>query len=175
MLQTCLIPRYDAYGESPEDWSRFLNKACKGSSKAPDDILDGASLAYMVALTGDETAPETMLLDNYHATFRRAFPLHPPIKSLQEFHDVALGAKWIPHAFTVSPSARNPASHYCGVWGRAPVDWTNLMNDAMLLCLESWSADHCLKCEDESQLGSTYDSRIVVATMLYLCLTWPRT
>jgi hypothetical protein len=176
MLQTSSIPQYDyaTYGRPPEDWNRFLQKACKGSIKAPDDILTGAEFAYMVALTGDQTAPETMNEDDYREIFRRAFPTGPRFKCLQEFHDTVLRANWIPNAFTTSMVARQSESHYCGIWGREPVKWTDLVNDAMLLCLESWSADHCLKCEDES-MNSPYDSRKVVATMLYLCLTWPGT
>ena len=68
MLQTSSIPQYTACSEPPEDWSRFLYKACKGSIKA-DDILVGASWAYMVALTGDQTAPETMNEGDYREIF----------------------------------------------------------------------------------------------------------
>jgi hypothetical protein len=169
MLSTQAIPLHE---EDPEDWHRFLDKAAKGSIKAVD-ILTHANQAYMVALTGDPAAPDSLHLDDYHARLRETSPNAPMVVSLQEFHDTAHHANWFPQAFAVCTSPRNPSALYRGLWGHRDVDASALANDAMLLCLEKWSADHLIKCLGEH--GLDYDSRLVVAAMLYLSLTWPET
>lgn len=167
MLRTRSIPIYE---DDPEDWHRFLYKAAKGSIKAPD-ILNYASMAYMVAFTGDQTSPATMDLKDYNNLLRERLPESCPSNSLQHFHDIALDSSWISHAFHVSESPRNKASRYRGLWGRRAVNESVLLNDAMLLCLEEWSADQFIECVSHYDLQ--YDSRVVTAGMLYLSLTWP--
>ena len=167
MLQTQQIPQYqDPYGA--EDWHRFLSKACKGSVKATD-ILSIAVMAYMVALTGDATSPETMQESDYHNLLRHRFPAQPPVDDVQQFHDIAVNAKWFPHSFRVSEAPRNTPDKYVALWGRQTVAWSALVNDSMLHCLNHWSADHFLQCEDDGSLD--YDARNVVTSMLYLSLT----
>jgi hypothetical protein len=169
MLSTRAIPLHE---DDPEDWHRFLDKAAKGSIKAVD-IVRYASWAYMVALTGDPTAPDNLDVNEYDAQLRMTFPKAPTVASLQEFHDTAHHANWFPRAFSVSAKPRSRSALYRGLWGRSAVDWSALANDAMLSCLESWSADHFIKCLSEYK--PDYDSRLVVAAMLYLSLTWPDT
>jgi hypothetical protein len=169
MLPTRSIP---IYGDDPHDWHTFVYKAAKGSIKAVD-TLHYANMAYMVAFTGDPTAPETMLLADYDALVRERFPQACPFSSIQQFHDVALDRGWAPRAFRVSETPRIDPGQYWALWGRLPAKESDLMNDAMLLCLGSWSPSHFLECVDN--YGLDYDSRIVTAAMLYLSVTWPGT
>ncbi len=169
MLPTQSIPMHD---DDPEGWHRFLYKAAIGSIKAVD-TLNYANMAYMVAFTGDPTSPDMMHLDDYNALLRKRFPAIPPVSSIQEFHDVAVDANWVTQPFRVSESPQNPASHYRGLWGRPAVDASALMNDAMLNCLEDWSANRMIECTDH--YDTDYDSRMVTSGMLYLSLTWPGT
>jgi hypothetical protein len=169
MLRTRSIPIHD---DDPDDWHTFLYKAAKGSIKAPD-TLTYANMAYMVALTGDSTCPDTMHLDDYNAIVRERFPAECPVASLQHFHDIALDAGWITTPFRILESPRNSPSEYIALWGRRPVAESALLNDAMLHCLERWSADHFIECVDH--YGAEYDSRAVTTGMLYLSLTWPGT
>lgn len=167
MLRTSSIPIYE---DDPEDWQRFLYKAAKGSIKAAD-ILNDANMAYMVAFTGDPSSPSTMDLEDYNKLVRERFLSDCPAESIQHFHDIARNANWTMKPFRASESPRNKASHYLGLWGKRAVNESALLNDAMLLCLEQWSADHFIECVDHYDLA--YDSRIVTAGMLYLSLTWP--
>ena len=168
MLPTRTIPVYG--DDHPSDWFTFLYKAAKGSIQAPDIVSD-ASLAHQVAITNDPTAPTTMPLDEYDRFIHQCFPLRCPAHSIQSFHDLALSHGWMEKPFRVSETPRNDPSNYVGLWGRNPVNHTALMNDAMLHCLECWSADHFLACVDHYQ--TDYDSRTVTAAMLYLSITWP--
>lgn len=169
MLPTRSIP---IYGDYPDDWHTFLYKASKGSIKAVY-TLDHASMAYMIAITGDPESPNTMHLDDYNTYLCERFPAHPPVASIQELHDTGADANWFPQAFRVSESPRNPASHYRGLWGRMAVNASALLNDAMLLCLENWSSTHMIECTDQYDID--YDARLVTSGMLYLSLTWPGT
>lgn len=169
MLQTRAIPIHD--DDRRDDWHTFLYKAAKGSIKAPD-TLTYSNMAYMVALTGDPTCPDTMHLDDYNEIVRQRFP-SCPIVDIQAFHDTAVEHSWIPKPFPVSESPRNPPDRYVSLWGRRPVAESSLMNDAMLYCLANWSAEDFIKCVDH--YGAEYDSRMVTAAMLYLSLTWPVT
>ena len=169
MLPTRSIPIFD---DDPDDWHTFLYKASKGSIKAAE-TLNHANMAYMVAFTGDATSPETMHLEDYNALVRERFPKTSPVSSIQQFHDIALENGWIASAFRVSETPRKDAAKYVALWGRSPVKESELMNDAMLNCLGSWSPDHYIECVDH--YGLDYDSRIVTTAMLYLSLTWPGT
>ena len=168
MLRSRSIPIYN----HPEDWHTFLYKASKGSIEAVD-TLDYANKAYMVAFTGDPSCPATMHLDDYNAMVREQFPLECPAASIQQLHDIAYEAGWIASRFCVSETPHNKATAYIALWGRQPVDESALMNDAMLHCLDRWSADHFIECVHYH--GADYDSRVVTAAMLYLSLTWPDT
>ena len=167
MLTTRSIPIYE---DDPEDWHTFLYKAANGSIKAVD-TMNGADLAYMVALTKDPSAPETMHLDDYHALLRERFPAACPLDSLQQFHNLAVKHNWVAKAFQVSESPINDPFAYMGLWGRRAVSESALLNDAMLCCVQSWSAEHFMQCLQEHKLD--YDARLVVCGMLYLTLTWP--
>lgn len=167
MLSTRSIPIYD--GE-PDDWHIFLCKAAKGSIKAID-TLNYANMAYMVALTGNPTSPETMHLDDYKTLVRERFPETCPLSSIRQFHDIALDCGWIASTFRVSETPCNDPARYRSLWGRSPVKESDLMNDAMLHCLGLWSPEHYIGCVDH--YGVEYDSRIVTTAMLYLSVTWP--
>jgi hypothetical protein len=167
MLPTRTIPQYQ---DKPSDWRTFLDKASKGSIKALD-TLSSANMAYMVALTSDPTAPETMQLDDYNMIVRERFPVDCPIASLQDFHDIALDHGWFAKPFRVSERQRHEPAAYRALWGRSTVAGSSLMNDAMLHCLEGWSANHLIECVDH--YGADYDSRVVATAMLYLSSTWP--
>lgn len=169
MLPSRSVPQHE---DDPDDWHRFLQKVSTGSIKAID-MLTYANMAYMVAVTGDLTSPDTLHLDDYNAMIRERFPAKSPIASLQDFHDLALSHGWLSEGFCVSQKPRNPPSAYVALWGRSAVDEDALMNDAMLHCLESWSADHFIECAWER--SANYDSRAVATAMLYLSVTWPST
>lgn len=169
MLPTRSIPIYD---HDPDDWHTFLSKASKGSIKAID-TLDYAYMAYMVALTGNSIAPMTMRLDDDNARIRERFPVTCPIASIQEFHDVANRHGWLSLPFRVSERPRHVPAIYVALWGRPPISASALMNDAMLHCLDGWSADHFIECVDQN--GIQYDSRAVITAMLYLSVIWPET
>lgn len=160
------------YDDDPGDWHTFLYKASKGSIKALD-TLTYANMAYMVAVTGDPTSPDTMHLDDYNAFIRERFPPVCPIASIQDFHEIALGCGWIATPFRASPRALHEPSAYVALWGRPAVIESALMNDAMLLCLDCWSSKHFIECVDH--YGTDYDSRMLTAGMLYLSVTWPGT
>ena len=170
MLPTRSIPIFD--DDHPDDWHTFIYKASTGSIKAAD-TLDYANMAYMVAFTGDPESPNTMHLDEYNALVRQQFPATCPIASIRQFHDTALDHHWIPSAFNVSQTPINVPSEYVAIWGRPPVNKSALINDAMLNCIENWSANHYIDCVDGNSIG--YDSRSVLAGMLYLSVTWPGT
>lgn len=167
MLLTRSIP---IYNHDPDDWHIFLSRASKGSIKAID-TLDYAYMAYMVALTEDSTAPVTMHLDDSNARVRERFPATCPIVSIQEFHDVANHHGWLSLPFRVSERPRHAPAAYVALWGRPPISESALMNDAMLYCLDCWSADHFIECVDQN--GIQYDSRAVITAMLYLSVMWP--
>jgi hypothetical protein len=169
MLPTRSIP---IYGDDPEDWHRFLYKASTGSIKAAD-TLNYANMAYMVAFTGDPSAPETMHLGDYNSLIRERFPKACPISSIHHFHDIAMDHGWIPSGYRVSEAPIRDPGNYVALWGRTPVRESELINDAMLNCLASWSPDHYIKCIDNHRVD--YDSRIVATGMLYLSVTWPGT
>lgn len=169
-LTTQTIPSYG--GEPPGDWQTFLVKAAKGSIKAVETLQD-ASLAYMVALTGDPTAPETWNLSDYRALFERRFPQMPRPASLPALYDQALASHWIATPFRCSETPRNPRERYRNLWGRDAVNVTELLNDALLLCLEGWCAERMMACVDHYE--TDYDARLVVGGMLFLSLTWPDT
>ena len=169
MLQTRSIPIHD--DDHPDDWHTFLYKAAKGSIKAPD-TLTYSNMAYMVALTGDPTCPDTMHLDDYNVILRDRFPSNS-IPDIQAFHDLAVDCNWMNSTFRVSDTPRNPPERYVSLWGRNPVAESALMNDAMLYCLANWSADNFIECVDH--YGAEYDARMVTAAMLYLSVTWPGT
>jgi len=169
MLLTRRIPLFE---DDPGDWHDFIYRSSKGSIKAVD-VLNYAAMAYMVDLTGDPESPSTLHLDNYKAKVCEVLSPTPVVLSLQDFHDIALHSNWIPEAFRISESPYNTAEKYQGLWGCRAVNWNALVNDAMLLCLKSWSAEHFIVCTDEYALD--YDARVAVAGMLYLLLTWPKT
>ncbi len=169
MLQTRSIPIHDDSG--PDDWHTFLYKAAKGSIKAPDTVTC-SNMAYMVALTGDPTCPDTMHLDDYNKIVRERFP-SCSITNIQSFHNTAVDCNWIPTAFRASESPVNSPERYVSLWGRRPVAESALMNDAMLYCLANWSADNFIECVDH--YDAEYDARMVTAAMLYLSVTWPVT
>ena len=169
MLPTRAIPVCD---DAPADWHTFLYKASKGSDKAVE-TLNQANKAYMVAFTGDTTSPESMHLDDYHVLVRQRFPASCPIATIQQFHDIAFNHGWIASAFRVSETPRNHPAEYVALWGRSPVNASELMHDTMLNCLYSWSPDHFIECT--AHHGLDYDSRVVTTAMLYLALTWPGT
>lgn len=157
----------------PEDWYRFLSKAATGSAKATD-ILSYADMAYMVSLTGNQTAPETLDLKKYEELFKSKFPDSPPSKSVDSL--IGLGSKnnWYPHRFVGKQQYLRDLAYYQDLWGKKRnVDWEILINDAFMLCIDKWSAKHCLDCLEESSLD--YNSLNVVSAMLYLSLTWPST
>ena len=169
MLPTRSIPIYE---EGTDDWHRFLYKASKGSIKAVDTLND-AKMAYMIAFTGDPSSPETMHLDDYIALLRERFPKICPFSSIQQFHDVAHDHGWIASAFRVSKTPRHNRAKYVALWGQSPLTESDLMNDAMLYCLGSWSLEHYIECVNHYDLD--YDSLIVTTAMLYLSVTWPDT
>lgn len=169
MLPTRSIPIFD---DEPDDWHTFLYKASKGSIKALD-TLTYANMAYMVAITGDPTSPDTLRLDDYNAIIRERFPPNCPVASLQDFHDLALDCGWLATAFRVSELPRHDPSAYVAIWGRSPVAESSLINDSMLYCLDCWSPDHFIDCVDH--FGTEFDSRVVTTAMLYLSVTWPCT
>ena len=160
MLRTRAIPIHD--DDRPDDWHTFLYKAAKGSIKAPETVAY-SNMAYMVALTGDPTCPDTMHLDDYGVVVRERFPTCP-IPDIQAFRDMAVECNWVKAAFRVTEIPRNPAPHYVSLWGRRPVSESALMNDAMLYCLANWSADNFLECVDH--YGAEYDSLLVTVAML---------
>ena len=168
MLRTHSIPIHD---DRPDDWHTFLYKVAKGSIKAPDTV-NYSNMAYMVALTGDPTCPDTMHLDDYNAIVRERLP-KCSIPDIQAFHDIAVDCNWVKAAFRVSETPRNPPDCYISLWGRRSVAESDLMNDAMLYCLANWSADNFIHCIDH--YGTEYDSLLVTAAMLYLSATWPGT
>jgi len=169
MLQTRAIPIYD--DDHSDDWHTFLYKAAKGSIKAPE-TLSYSNMAYMVALTGDPTCPDTMPLDDYNEIVRKCFP-SCSIANIQAFHDTAVACNWISKPFSVSESFQNPPDRYVSLWDRCSVDESALMNDAMLYCFADWSAEDFIECVDH--YDAEYDSRRVTAAMLYLSVTWPVT
>ena len=168
MLESRTIPQY---GDTPEDWQRFLYKATKGSYKS-HEILDHAEMAYMCDLTGDSSAPETMHLERYYQMLRNRFPQEPPFGSTQQLIDYGAEHSWFPNKFAAAPMMRYDESHYLDLWDRSrTVDWTALINDASLYCLAKWSADCCVECGTNEQREA--NALKVTAAMLYLSLTWP--
>ena len=129
-------------------------------------------MAYMVALTGDPTCPDTMYLDDCNAIVRERFP-KCSIPDIQAFYDIAVDCNWVNAAFRVSETPRNLPDCYNSLRGRRPVAESDLMNDAMLYCLANWSADNFIRYVDH--YGAEYDSLLVTAAMLYLSVTWPDT
>jgi hypothetical protein len=168
MLPTRSIPIYG--DDDPDDWHTFLYKAAKGSIKALD-TLTSANMAYMVAFTGDPSAPDTMHLEDYNVLVHERFPQICPIDSIEEFYHLANGCGWIAEPFQISESPYNAANEYSAIWGRSPVAEFALMNDSMLYCLDCWSPSHFVECVDHQ--GINYDSRTVTTGMLYLSVTWP--
>lgn len=168
MLYSREIPQYES---DPQNWHRFIEKVSKGSSKA-HNILSNASMAYMVELTGDPTSPSTVNLDDYKKIFHSSFPPSPVKSSIDELVQIAIANHWFPYPFIPINHQRNNSAHYCKLWTRSQtVDWKDLVNDALISCLNSWSADNCLIWMNEDPCN--YDSRIVLSGMFYLALTWP--
>ena len=170
MLRSAAIPQYDdPWG--PENWKRFLEKAGKGSIKAPE-TLERAHMAYMAALAKVPSAPDTLDLEEYSRLFCSAFPKHPPVQSVTGLFQIAYANQWIAeplHAFSVPC---HPLDYYSGLWKRSvTVDWKELVHDAMHCCLSTWSAPHCQACINDQDLD--FNSRDVVVGMVYLSLTWP--
>ena len=168
MLPNRSIPIFD--DDQPDDWHTFIYKASTGSIKAAD-TLNYANMAYMVAFTGDADSPNCMHLDDYDAMVRERFLKQSPVSSIQHCYELALKNKWIPSPFSLSETPFNPHSHYVGLWGREPVSETELLNDAIINCLENWSPNHYIDCVRDFGVG--YDSLNAVTGMLYLSLTWP--
>jgi hypothetical protein len=167
MLRSNAIPQYN---ETPATWCRFLEKAAKGSIKAAETLWR-AQLAYMVDLTNDPDSPDTLLLDDYDTIFRKSFPPSPPKATVTELVQLGVELEWFPHSFVVSDTPRQERSYYCNLWGRLPVDWEDLVNDALLGCLSPWSADNSSNYMSPHSVD--YDAREVVSGMLFLALTWP--
>lgn len=168
MLPSREIPQYQ---DDSDDWLRFLDKAAKGSIKA-EDCLHSADLAYMVALTGDPESPNKLDLGEYAEQFRLTFPATPPGNSIHELIERAVEHRWFPHLFCGSETRIHPDADYAQLWKRRRcVRTTALLNDALLHCLEHWSADDCLQCLDEYSVD--FNSRTIVSGMLYLSFTWP--
>ena len=168
MLKSCKIPIHE---DEPEDWQRFLLKAAKGSVKATE-MLSGASMAYMVALTGDPAAPSTLDTKEYAELFRRRFPVAAPSDSVDSLIELGCRHGWFPQRFSGRQHALRDAGYYQNLWDKQRVvEWSDLAHDALVLCIEKWSAAHCLECLEED--STRYNSRNVVSGMLYLALTWP--
>lgn len=127
----------------------------------------------MVDLTGDADAPETLNEEDYARIFAQNFPTSAPFDTPQQLVDDAEDKEWIPHRFYSSGINRNDPSIYQAIWSRrAPVDWTDLANDAILSCFDQWNPSFALSCI--GQKGTcNYDSRVTVTAMLFLSLTWP--
>ena len=171
MLKTRSIPSYDYdEGLAEESWHIFLYKASTGSVKA-SDTFNHANMAYMAALTGNWDAPAELPLDDYYVLVREKFPKTCPFGAIQQFHDTALKNDWMPTRFTVREQPANNSAVYAALWGREPVDQSELMNDAMLNCLAHWSADHYIECGNDRSLG--FNSCKIVSAMLYASATWP--
>lgn len=167
MLTSAWIPQYD---DEHVAWSRFLQKAARGSCKAFDILLQ-ADLAYMAQLVGDPRAPETIHLPDYQKIFCAHFPAVPPVKTIDSMIELACQQKWIPHRSSGATHPHNSPHVYQSLWKRATkVDPMVLLHDSMVECLERWSPQHCLACIDDCSLD--YDSRNVVTGLLYLALTW---
>ena len=157
----------------PEDWFSFLSKAAKGSAKATD-ILPYADMAYMVSLTGDQKAPETLDIKKYEDLFISKFPDSPPSTSVDSLIELGSQNDWYPHRFTGKQQYLKEQAYYQDLWRKKRnVNWTLLINDAFMHCIDKWSAKDCLNCLEESSLD--YNSLNVVSAMLYLSLTWPST
>jgi len=168
MLRSRTIPQYEG---NPADWHGFLYKASIGSYKA-HEILANAEMRFMIDLMDDPKAPEVPCEDKYQESLRGAFPPAPPSSSVHALIDLGCDQNWFPHRFNGTESPRNESVEYRGLWKRSrAVEWSALVNDALLLCLEVWSPDHCLACMDEDLCD--YDARVLVAGMLYLAFTWP--
>lgn len=166
MLENRFIPQFS---DESEDWRRFLDKACKGSIKAID-MLGNADMAYMVDLTGDPSAPGTLELSEYAKLFETSFPRTCPAETTDDLIKIACTVGWFPHAFRIADCEVDRLK-YQSLWGNPPVKWSSLASDAVQVCFEEWSAQHCLICLEER--SSDYNSLDVVAGMLYLSLTWP--
>lgn len=169
MLSSRAIPQYD--DDDPADWLSFLSKAAKGSIKA-EDWFHAADLAYMIALTGDPTAPDTLDLEEYAQLFRQSFPPTPPKNTFHELSELVVEQQWFPQKLHGSENRLHPDEDYAGLWKRKRrVSESELAHDALLCCLQHWSADDCLRCLAEYSVD--YNSRMIVSGMLYLSFTWP--
>jgi hypothetical protein len=170
MLSSRAIPQY--YDEDePADWPGFLTKAARGSIKA-EDWFQEAGLAYMVALTGDPTAPDTLDLEEYARLFRQSFPPSPPETTFEGLMQLAVAAQWFPRPVASSEQPCRRDEDYAALWKRKrSVSEMELAHDALLHCRQQWSADDCLRCLEET--SADYNSRTIVSGMLYLSFTWP--
>ncbi len=168
MLTSQLIP---GHSEKSHDWHVFLYKAAKGSSKAID-ILADAGTAYMVALTDDPHAPETLPLTEYRKTFLRTFLHIPQPASVQEIADAANKHDWFPFLLDCWPAHVNTPDLYAKLWKRGEtVQERDLVHDAVHYCVSNWSGQEFHEHIGKHSLD--YNSLTVVAAMIFLTLTWP--
>jgi len=129
------------------------------------DIVPYTNMAYMVALTSAPKAPETFETEEYENIFCEKFPTIPPSSSIDELIGIGSRNCWFPNKFVGKHNYINKESYYQNLWEKQiVVPWSVLINDSLLLCINNWSATHCLKCLDEGTLN--YNSQKLVSAML---------
>lgn len=168
MLTGPYIPQFQGNAKT---WERFLYKASKGSCKA-SDFLQDADLAYMVALTGDLDAPNSLDLMEYADRLCDHVESIPKPRSFADLRTVVLNARWIVVRTPLTACPRDIDVAYRALRSRsASVSEQNLFHDALIRCYECWSGEWLWNTM-QSETGLNYNSLNVVAAMMLLALTW---
>lgn len=168
MLTGPYIPQFQG---NTQTWERFLYKASKGSYKA-SDFLQHADLAYMVALTGDLDAPNSLDLMEYADRLCVHVDSIPKPGSFDELRTVVLNARWAAVRTSLTTRPRDIDVAYRALWSRgASVSEQDLFHDALIRCYECW-AGKWLWNTMQSESGDNYNSLNVVAAMMLFALTW---
>jgi hypothetical protein len=165
------VPHIPQYGDEPESWDRFFDKAAKGSYEA-GDILSYANMAYMASLTGNPVAPDTFDLREYDRLFRSYFAgLERPATPDELLSQMQPQVGWPRLWKSLAP--RRSIDEYTALWAKKrTVPVVELASDAFILAHQAWSADWLSSTIDQELDSLNYNSAKVVAAMILLAATW---
>ncbi len=168
MILPTYLPQSYEQAEEPQAWSRFIEKASKGSDKA-------ASMArrFQFALAVQVGGPRLVLAGSeaeFDEAVKGAFPKTSPFAGFQAFLDAlfASGYLSVPIAARDCPFADH--KHYADLWGRRiVVPAHQLVHDAALYCWNHWNGDEALRLCNNVEDDNAQDT---VDSMLLMAVTW---